>query len=470
MAFIVLPRSIWMQHVDQSHLSRVFDHFDKLYPGEPPIMKFLTRRRIASAFCPIPLLAAVCLILAADCRGERARSADAFVDSIGLNIHLHDGDTPYGNFPAVENSLKTLGVRHVRDGLIDTKWLPYYDRMNTLGRDGIKCIFITNPQQTTELLQSYPERMQDSFEGYEAPNEYDNRHGSDWAATLNRFLPVLANAVRTNRRDSGFTIIGPSFIHAESYAAVSRSSQYFDYSNLHNYFAGRNPGTPGWGANGYGALAWDLAQVGKVWPRLPIVTTETGYLNDLNDPQGIPETVAGKYLPRLLLEQYAHGIRRTYIYELLDVVNASNTIHSRFGLVHPDFSPKPGYSAIQHLISILADPGPSFTPHDLAFTLSGQLSNVHHLLFQKRDGTYLLTMWQEVPSYDVNAKKPLPVTSQQVICTFSNPFVTEELRLKDDGSLTKQILGSTSRIVVPTDDHVVVFKLSLSSRPSRLGL
>lgn len=428
-------------------------------------MKLLTRRRIASAFRPIPLLAVACLMLAPDCYAESARSADAFVDSIGLNIHLHDGDTPYGNFSAVENALKTLGVRHVRDGLIDTQWMPYYARMNALGRDGIKCIFITDPKQTAELLQSYPERMQDSFEGYEAPNEYDNGHGSDWAATLNRFLPVLANAVRTNHRDPGFTIIGPSFIHTESYAAVSGTSQYFDFSNLHNYFAGRNPGTPGWGANGYGSLTWDLDQVGKVWSGIPIVTTETGYLNDLSDPQGIPETVSGKYLPRLLLEQYAHGIRRTYIYELLDVVNASKTVHSTFGLLHPDFSPKPAYLAIQHLISILADPGPSFTPHDLAFTLSGQLANVHHLLLQKRDGTYLLAIWQEVPSYDVNAKKSLPVTSQQVVCTFPNPLVTEEFRLNEDGSLTTEARGSTTRILIPTDDHVVVLKLRPSVKP-----
>lgn len=421
--------------------------------------ELLTRRRIASAFCPIPLLAATCLMLAPDCRAESAISADAFVDSIGLNIHLHDGDTPYGNFSAVENALKTLGVRHVRDGLIDTTWLPYYDRMNTLGRDGIKGIFITDPQQTVQLLQSYPERMQDSFEGYEAPNEYDNGHGSNWAATLNQFLPVLANAVRTNPRNPAFAIIGPSFINAESYAAVSGASQYFDFSNLHNYFAGRNPGTTGWGANGYGSLAWDLAEVAKGSPGLPIVTTETGYVNDPSNPQGIPETVAAKYLPRLLLEQYAHDIRRTYIYELLDVVNTSNTIHTTFGLLHSDFSPKPAYSAIQHLISILTDPGPSFTPHDLAFTLSGQLSNVHHLLFQKRDGTYLLALWQEVPSYDVNAKTPLPVTSQQVVCTLFNPLTTEELRLNDDGSLTTEALGSTSRIVIPTDDHVVVLKL-----------
>ena len=48
--------------------------------------------------------------------------ADSVVDSIGVNIHLHNGNTVYGNFPLIESLLKNLGVRHTRDGLIDTTW------------------------------------------------------------------------------------------------------------------------------------------------------------------------------------------------------------------------------------------------------------------------------------------------------------------------------------------------------------
>jgi len=53
---------------------------------------------------------------------ETAVGADAFVDSVGVNVHLHYNDTSYGNFASVERSLKDLGVRHIRDGLIDTTW------------------------------------------------------------------------------------------------------------------------------------------------------------------------------------------------------------------------------------------------------------------------------------------------------------------------------------------------------------
>lgn len=419
----------------------------------------------------ISTLQGLALIIATSClqvclaHAETAHSADAFVDSIGLNIHLHDGNTPYGNFPAVENALRELGIRHVRDGLIDTQWTPYYDRLNALGQNGIKCVFITSPHQTTELLQSYPERVRDSFEGYEAPNEYDNSGDKEWIATLTDFLPILANAVRTNPRDSAFPIIGPSFVHAESYSLFSGSSQYFDFSNLHNYFAGRNPGTSGWGADGYGSLAWDIDLVKRPWPNLPIVTTETGYQTDTTNPQGIPESVAAKYLPRLLLEQYAHGIRRTYLYELVDVSIPEQDVHNTFGLVRSDFSPKPAFLSIQHLISLLADPGRPGAPQDLSVSLSGELSNMHHLLFEKKDGTYLLAIWQEVPSYDVNSKRMLPVSPQSVIVNLPSLFNVEQNRLNEDGSLTVENIGTTNHAVIAVDDRPTLLRLTTSAAP-----
>jgi hypothetical protein len=418
------------------------------------------RRDTVFTLPTITLFFTASLLLGLTGRAQNVHSADAFVDSIGLNIHLIDADSPYGDFSAVERTLRTLGIRHVRDGLIDTQWMPYFTRMNTLGRDGIKCIFITNPHQTIELLQSYPDRMKDSFEGYEAPNESDDGHDKDWAANLNRFLPDLAIAARTGHRGVAFPIIGPSFVHAESYSALRGTSQYFDFANLHNYFAGRNPGTAGWGSNGYGSLSWDFDLIDKAWPGLPVVTTETGYRNDLSDPQGIPDSVAAKYLPRLLLEQYARGIRRTYIYELADVTHAQQGIHNEFGLVRSDFSPKPAYLAIQHLIALLADPGPAWAPRDLALSLSGELSNVHHLLFAKRDGTYLLAIWQEVPGYDVNSKKILPVPPQQVMYALPNPFLVEQMRLNEDGSLAEEAPDLTSRGAISVDDRVTLLKIT----------
>src|SRR5439155_12369958 len=104
-----------------------------------------------------------------------------------------------------------------RDGLIDTSWRGYYDRHNELGRLGIRSIFTTSPDQNDQLLLDYPQRMKDSFEAYEAPNEYDQSRNQDWATTLSRFLTRLNATVKGDPRTSRFPIIAPSLTRQDSF-------------------------------------------------------------------------------------------------------------------------------------------------------------------------------------------------------------------------------------------------------------
>jgi IPT/TIG domain/Putative Ig domain len=360
---------------------------------------------------------------------ETADSADAFVDSAGVNVHLNFTDTPYGNFGAVEKALIGLGVRHLRDGLVDTTWTPYYDRLNFLGRSGIKATLITSMSQTAALLTAYPSRVADSFEAYEAPNEYDQSGDVNWSTTMNTFLGKMSAAVKGNPQGAGFPILGPSLTAATSYPKVVASAAYVDVVNLHNYMGGRNPGTPGWGAGGYGSIAWNMASTSATWPGKPVITIETGYCNELSIADSVPEDVAARYLPRIFLEQWLHGIKRTYIYELVDV---GGTVASNgYGLLHTDFTPKPGYTAVKNLLGLLADAGPEFKPGGLGLKLSGELANVHHLLLQKRDGEFYLVMWVEQPGYDVNLKTKLVVAAQSVSISLgqSGRIVTHRLTL-----------------------------------------
>ena len=206
------------------------------------------------------VLSGVCLVAAsyAASEAEKAVGADAFVDSVGVNVRLHYTDTSYGNFAAVEKAIKDPKVRHIRDGLTDTSWLAYYDRLNALGRAGVKVILIASPNQNGALLTAYPARVADSFEGYEAPNEYDQIGGKDWAGTINGFMARLYQAVRGDPRTAKFPIVGPSLTQGESFSKVADTARFFDFANLHNYWGGRNPGTHGWGANGYGSYEWNL--------------------------------------------------------------------------------------------------------------------------------------------------------------------------------------------------------------------
>jgi hypothetical protein len=62
----------------------------------------------------------------------------------------------------------------------------------------------------------------------------------------------------------------------------------------------------------------------------------------------------------------------------------------------------------RNLIALLADPGAVFTPGGLTYRIDGTTESVHHTLLQKRDGSFFLALWLEVPSTD--AKTTLPIT------------------------------------------------------------
>ena len=68
-----------------------------------------------------------------------AKSAEAFVNSIGVNLHMgydnHAG--AYTNFPMIKQRLQEIGIRHYRDGLESPKFKTYVqtkDHPHHLGR------------------------------------------------------------------------------------------------------------------------------------------------------------------------------------------------------------------------------------------------------------------------------------------------------------------------------------------------
>jgi len=391
---------------------------------------------------------------------EKPISADAIVDSIGINVHLHYTDTPYNNFALVQSLLTGLGVRHIRDGVVDTTWDEYYKRHNELGREGIHCIFVTAPAQSDTLLATYPSKMPASFEGYEAPNEYNQANDPHWDDTLKSFLPRLYRITKKNPALAGRSIVvGPSLTQPDAYPKLAGLQQYFDFANIHNYFGGRNPGTGGWGGGGYGSIDWNLQLAHEAWGQTPIMTTETGYTTDLANKQGIPESVEAKYMPRLILEQLLHHVRRTYIYELIDVGPKVSKNDAAFGLVRNDGSKKPAYTALQSLIKIARSPGQPVL-EDLPYRLSGNSSNVHHLLARRVDGSYLFFFWIEKPSFDVDSKKSITVPLQDLAFTYPGKIRSLQLMaFGPDGSYVTRNIKAGPTIALQASDCLSVLKI-----------
>ena len=389
----------------------------------------------------------------------QAISADTLVDSAGVNVHLNYLDTAYGSFDDVKRALLTLGVRHVRDGLSSTKRQGYYAEHNELGLLGIKSIFTTSVGQTPALWLSYPKLMNQCFEGYEGPNEYDNHRPvpPEWASSLTEELKLLSETVRGE--PGNFPVFGPSIVHSESYPKLGDVSRYFDYGNMHSYAGGMNPGTAGRGdkdAQGYlhDSIPWHKNRLHIIAPGLPFVSTEVGYTDQMSLSVGVPESVAAIYIPRLILEQWIRGASRTYIYELV------SSGHEDFGLIRSDWTPKPAFGAMANLLKLLADPGPAYKSGGLAYGLSGANADLHQLLMQKRDGTFYLALWLEESAYDLKAKKLTLVFPQTVKLKLPEGSKVVRYQWDDKGGVSISDAGDHVPLAISVSDRLLILKIT----------
>ena len=167
---------------------------------------------------------------------------------------------------------------------------------------------------------------------------------------------------------------------------------------------------------------------------------------------------------RLFLEQWQQGVKRTYLYELIDLPPGHGAGDSMFGLLRSDFSPKFAYSALKNFLQLLADPGLPYTSEELNFTLSGDLADVHHLLFQKRDGTFYLALWVEAPSYDMNSKKAIDVPTHHVIVQNDETIDAVSHAFGKSGTAHTTPLASGKTHAVDVSDYVTI--LELDGRPA----
>ena len=402
---------------------------------------------------------------AAASTGEQALQADAFVDSIGINTHITYQDTPYwSQWPAILSSLKALGVRHLRDGFYNwSSDSPFYTEHQALAKAGIRTnyVFSINNTTTPQIVQSFVEAAQD-MESVEAPNECDaggNCGGGSLAGINN--VAAFMNIMIAVGKGVSMPVLGPSFTTDAAYAAAGQLGSKMTYNNIHLYFGGRNPGSAGWGGgdaegNNYGSLAWWVDQAHLDAPTAPVMITETGYMTypQTNVPYTLPESVAASYVPRTLALAFTHGVKRTYLYELLDEVSSPG-----YGILRSDLSAKPAYTALQSLIKNLGDPGASFAPGKLNYKLTGGDGSLNHLLLQKRDGSFWLVLWLEQSSYNPATNTPTPVAPQGVTLTISGGLGVQQALQMDATGATNALNGGGSTFNLSVTDSMTLIHI-----------
>jgi hypothetical protein len=412
----------------------------------------------------IIILGSTCNLLAATAETDtvqtktvQASSADSFVDSIGVNVHMADIGSVYSNYPKVKSALLTLGVRHLRDGLNNSKSTAFFANHNALGELGINSIFIASIGQSPELWQSFPTRMNQCFEGYENANEMDDQGDSDWLSQLMGEMPALSSAVRG--KSNSFPVYGPALVEQQSFSELGNVSEYFDYGNLHNYPGGHNPEAPGWGSddawgNSYGSMAWQLDLLKIDSPGLPWVTTETGYTNEKSLDYYVPHWVAATYLPRLVLHNWSWGAKRTYIYELVSDLGGD------YGLIDSNWNPKPDFYALANLLNLLSDPGPAFKAGSLNYGIGGGDGNLRHELFQKRNGTFYLALWLGESCYDVTTGHSIFVHPEILNVKLPTGTIVHRYQWDDGGNMTRTALTSNNLANLSVNGLLTILEIS----------
>jgi hypothetical protein len=395
--------------------------------------------------------------------GEPARSADSFVESVGVNVHLGYTDTVWGQFSQVRQKLSELGVRYVRDGISQGR-PDAYSRFRALATDGIKLdAVVGDPLERwgvgtlDQQLNTIDTELRSAVASLEGPNEYDIQGDPNWVANLREYQRKLWEGAHARPGLASLPIVGPSLVNRSSREQLGDISAWTNEGNMHPYPGGEAPDQDS-------HINDELALAAKNTGSQPVQATETGYTTAVNTTSGhrpASERVDGIYTPRLYLDNFRRGISRTFVYDLIDDQNdpGRTDIESNFGLLHNDFSPKPAFTAMSRLIALLSDRGPSFTPGSLSYSLENAPSSVRRLLLQKRDGSFYLVLWNQVGVWNPQTLAESNPADPQVTVKLSQPISRAETFEPNTSSSALSTVSSPSSISLPVSEQVKVIRL-----------
>lgn len=344
--------------------------------------------------------------------------ADAFVDSVGINVHstygtLGDGNAYGQNWVPL---VSQLGVRHVRDngnpGSAGAAGAAAMAAAQSLDGAGIGVLRIAAGTSSLANLIGSGAPAPEAVEPY---NEYDSSvsHGSDpaWWTTIQTFQPTLYSQVKAQWPNA--VVLSASMANNVHHTTVGSLVPNVDVGNVHIY---QWPaGEPEYGTI---TLQSQLPNLTTQAPGLPLWLTETGLAaGDVTDPDILTTELAqARLLLRYALYGWAPtpldsissqvfptgsggmGFARTYFYELLNEHGSPTVLvpgrEDRLGLYRSDLTPKLAATALGNLLHLLADPGPPFTTSDIEVVHNAKNTDaLSYMVFQKRNGDYWIAYW-----------------------------------------------------------------------------
>ena len=405
-------------------------------------------------------------------------AARRFVDLVGIAVHASWRNTAWGATDW-EGAFLETGVKNVRsrvgrgrggqETLADLRRL-FAHRVKLCAGVAHPSLELDETRANIEFLARHVGA--ENISAIEGPNEFNKPSSAPpgWAAELRSFVRWMHDTVRSYPALANVPIVAPSIWGrlTSDYITLGNLEPYVDRGNLHYYTGGRRPtkaGRPttsdeGGGRGDYG-LAEAIREAKILAPTKPLWITEFGYQiagpgRGLR-PGVISETAAAKYVVRGLLDAFELGVEKVFIYLLVDDVHRSPPRYH--GLIDGSMRKRLAFHSVQNLMALFADEARNLTPRTLAYRLSGDTGSIKRQLFQKSDGSFLLTMYQDVDSYDRMLRRDTAVAPVPVGLQLARPASTIQVFTPSAGPTASQTAARVRDLTIPVRDDVTVVKI-----------
>ena len=405
--------------------------------------------------------------------GELARPADSLLDMVGVNGHVNYEPSVYTEQfdAAILPRATELGIRNWRDAL--SPYESVLDRQRRLANVGVRFTLHVSELDIGVTLQAVKQALP-QITAVEGPNELDHGfrnglpafpgastrtyQGIGFPGVVAAFQNDLYAAIKGDAATQQLTVLMAGFSFPDNTLDVGLVAGC-DCGNTHSYSDGGLPT--------YRLDDWYIprAQVNS-GPDKPLCSTETGYHTTAQPDGGhwipkVSERAAGKYQLRLLLEYFNRRFDKVFLYEFADIGLSNEVADLNFGLLRNDGTPKAQFFALKQLLSLLADPGPSFTTTRLDFALASTARSLQHTLLQKRDGTFYLALWLNELSFDRVTQQDTE-TSESVHLSVRAPSVNLTAYLPVAGEAARYRIDHVGEVDLEVTDQPLLLELAPS--------
>ena len=375
--------------------------------------------------------------------------SDELANSFGVGIHAGWSGTIYDNAPELAQKLIDLKVRHVRDRIYpgNSRQAACFPLLKAAGigvhgtihaiQDGLP---LTNVQMDNILAECFDNPgMYTSIAGVNEPNDTTGgayTFGANWSTLIrNHQKHIHDRAIAMGGGVESIRRVGPALKDAEAsleadFATMGATDigQWMDMGDFHRYPMGGGPSTT---PTPTYLMAERIGWARGAWDHYDLFVTEGGFntadvIKQVSGFKPVSEAVQSIYHHRFLLENKLAGIKRTFIYELMDDEDPTDIAYEAHqGMVRAPvgattdptkWTNKPTFTNLAAFYGALDDRGGGYHPETNPFTPPQVNMKVtcgdplfRHLVTAKRSGVVQVHAWLDKAVWNTSTRTPVTV-------------------------------------------------------------